>query len=265
MSRIESPSSINMFKQCPRKYFFRYIKKLPTSKSIYLTRGSIAHYTLEDFFDIDENITGEDSLRIHLFHIFEKKWDEAKEELDGLKLGDAKIKEFHDETYTIFQNWFGRFKEKLKNAINTGLSFDDAFKRLTPIREMEYKSEEHKVRGFIDVIYELDGKVFIIDYKTGKKTDISPEYYLQLGIYAFMYKEVRGVVPDFVGIDFLGHTERIVPVTEQLMEDAKKNVDYVHSRTVSIDMNDYPKKTSPLCKWRSGQCDFYEQCFQNFD
>ena len=51
--RIESPSSINTFKQCPRKYFYQYIQELPVLSNIHQVRGSIAHSTLEKFYDLD--------------------------------------------------------------------------------------------------------------------------------------------------------------------------------------------------------------------
>ena len=51
--RVESPSSINTFKQCKRKYYYSYIEKLPSVPSIHLVRGNIAHSALEDFYDID--------------------------------------------------------------------------------------------------------------------------------------------------------------------------------------------------------------------
>ena len=51
--RVESPSSINTFKQCKRKYYYQYIEKLPTLPNIHQVRGNIAHSVLEDFFDTE--------------------------------------------------------------------------------------------------------------------------------------------------------------------------------------------------------------------
>ena len=51
--RVESPSSINTFKHCHRKYYYQYIEKLPTLPNIHQIRGNIAHSTLENFYDID--------------------------------------------------------------------------------------------------------------------------------------------------------------------------------------------------------------------
>jgi len=261
MSRVESPSSINTYKQCPRRYFYRYIEKLPSKPSIYLIRGKIVHSVLEDFFDIDESITTVDDLRVRLFWLLEKKWVENREELKSLELGDTKLNEYYEETKRTMQNWFSRFKEKMAMQTQKNKSFLEAFKHLTPIREKEFKSNNHQVRGFIDVIYEMDDSVVILDYKTGKKTDISPEYRLQLGVYALMYEETTGRKPDFVGIDFLNHTERVLAVDQKIVDEAKRDIEYVHSKTISTNIKDYSQKPSPLCKWSTGQCDYYEQCF----
>ena len=50
--KFESPSSINTYKQCPRKYYYTYITKYPTLPSIHLIRGNVAHSALEHFYDI---------------------------------------------------------------------------------------------------------------------------------------------------------------------------------------------------------------------
>ena len=52
MKRVQSPSSINTYFQCPRKYYYIYNMKLKTSPSIHLVRGLVAHKVLENFFTI---------------------------------------------------------------------------------------------------------------------------------------------------------------------------------------------------------------------
>ena len=95
MARVESPSSINTFKQCPRKYYYHYIEELPTSPSIHLIRGNIVHSVLEDFFDFDrKTIETEDALRMHLFLLFEKYWNDKYPELLELDLGERKLQTY---------------------------------------------------------------------------------------------------------------------------------------------------------------------------
>ena len=59
-------------------------------------------------------------------------------------------------------------------------SITEAFQEITPIREQEFRSEKHSVRGFIDAIRHVDEKVHIIDYKTNARFDFKESIKLQL-------------------------------------------------------------------------------------
>ena len=49
--RMLSPSQINTFLSCRRKWFYRYIMELPDEDSFATARGRAVHSTLEHFFD----------------------------------------------------------------------------------------------------------------------------------------------------------------------------------------------------------------------
>jgi CRISPR/Cas system-associated exonuclease Cas4 (RecB family) len=120
--------------------------------------------------------------------------------------------------------------------------------------------------GFIDVLELVDDKVVrVMDYKTSGKDAITPEYELQLAIYALLVHETYGYPPEEVAIQFLKFGERNVKVHPELLDLAKKECAFVTEKTQSEDIKDYPKKVTPLCKWEnargSGQCDFYDVCF----
>ncbi len=262
--RIESPSSINVYKQCPRKYYYQYVLKLPTKKSIHLIRGSVVHSVLEHFFNIDlsdERLRNFKALQMRLFSLFTRFWNDKKQDLESLGLSDDELNAYFDESVMMLQNWFNRFKKKLEYRISRGESFDEAFRKLTPVREKLYQSSNYHVKGFIDVIHEIDGKVFVLDYKTSKTDHVSDAYKLQLAIYALLYEELHGKRPDFVGIDFIKASERLLKVDDDLINHAKFEIEQIHASTASDDINDYPMNPSPLCKWSSGQCDYYDLCF----
>jgi len=263
--RVESPSSINTYKQCPRKYYYQYIEKLPGSTSIHLVRGNLVHKVLEDFFDADlsdEQTHDYRFLHLRLQSLFKRYWEKSGKELSALGLTADELDHYRDESVVMLQNWFTRFKNRMQRRIEKqGVGFVEAFDHLMPKREEEYKSEEFMVRGYIDAIHELDGKVVVLDYKTSKRAHITPAYKLQLAIYALMYEEKHGKRPDFVGIDFLKHTEQVMKVDEELVQHAKFELEQIHASTTTDDMSDYQQNPSPLCKWRTGQCDFYEVCF----
>ena len=155
-------------------------------------------------------------------------------------------------------NWVAHFWKRVQERMARGEAFTQALDALTPRREEEYKSLEHNIRGFIDAIHEYDGEVHIRDYKTSKHGVITDDYKLQLAIYAFLYKHNHGVLPDSVGIFFLKHGEQLMAVNDALLEHAAREIAWVHERTQTDDMNDYPKRRSPLCDY----CDFYDLCWR---
>lgn len=262
--RVESPSSINTYKQCPRKYHYQYVKKLPTGNSIHLIRGKVVHSALEDFFDIeldDAVIQNFKFLHMRILKLFTKHWKTSAEELQSLGLGEEQLRFYFDESIMMLQNWFNRFKKKVAARMANGENFVTAFENIKPRREEEYRSEEFMIRGYIDAIHEVNGNTLIIDYKTSKKDVLTPAYQLQLSIYAMLYEEKHGRKPDLVGIDFLKSTEQHLPVTDEMIMEAKFQIEQIHASTGSDNIADYPQNPSPLCKWRTGQCDFYDVCF----
>jgi putative RecB family exonuclease len=257
--RVQSPSSINTYKQCPRKYYYMYIEKLPTKPSIHLVRGTIVHKVLEDFFDIDistiniKNYPVE--LRKRMQSLFLHVWKEKQKDVQKHVTGD-KEKFYFSESLLMISNWLEQFINKVKSFQQ--LSFKEIFTKLTPLREKHYQSYDLYVRGFIDAIEQIDGKINIIDYKTNSRLNISEEQKLQLAIYALLYKESHGKIPDRVGIFFLRSKAKYITLNEKLLEAAKKEIHGIHAKTMSRVITDYPLKTGPLCNW----CDFYTICFE---
>lgn len=263
-SRIQSPSSINTFRQCPRKYYYQYKEKLPTSTSIHLLRGLVVHHALEDFFSLDLTpaLNDEFSLKTVLLEFFKNKWAAEQIKILALGLPEDAIKMYYEESINMLLFWFNSFYSKL-SALSKVHGTELAFRMLTPRVEEEYISTKMGVRGYIDAIHETNDQIKILDYKTSSKDTLTDDYKLQLAIYALLYEEKHGRRPNELAINFLKFGERYVEVTEKLLESAKEEIKWVHENTSSTNKNDYPKNTSPLCKWSNGQCDFYNVCFKN--
>jgi len=265
--RIQSPSSINTFKQCPRKYYYQYIMRLPTGENIHLIRGKIVHDVLENFYKIDnEKLTDNnymEHMSMHIKNLFMKKWDEKVDRMKATGLNDDQVAFYKEESTLMLANWitelFTTFEvERKKHPEETPA---EVFKKIIPVSiEEEFRDEELGVRGFVDYIEHKDGKIKIMDYKTSKNAKMSPEYKLQLAIYSLLYKIKHDKMPDKVGIWFLKHGEMCISVDQELLDHAKFEIEQIHFATETSDIGDYQKKTSPLCKYSSGQCDFYEVC-----
>lgn len=252
MPRIQSASSINIFKECPRKYYYAYIEERTIPPNAYMVRGNIVHSVLEKFFD-NPPLLSRDSfhqlLQSRIVGLLTSEWKGA--DFSGFELPVPEV-QFFEETLVMVLNWLNQFTSRLS-------SFEDlsqGFKTLTPIREQFFISNTHKVRGFVDAIEQQDGVVHLIDYKTSRDAVLSEEYRLQLAIYSLLYKEKYGKIPDKISLYFLREGPLSVHADESLVEFAKNEAEFVHRATVSDDIQDYPKRESAKCRF----CDFQKDC-----
>lgn len=271
MKRLESPSSINTFKQCPRKYYYQYIAKLPTIPNIHQIRGNIAHSTLEYFYEMDvsslteENYSQKFQSRIQT--LFLHFWKHYQLQLLELHLNKDQEKFYFEETMMMLMNWTNQFADSISFTMDEKkISVHEAFEQLKPLREQKFNSDHYSVQGFIDAIHHIKDEVHIIDYKTNASDNLKEENKLQLAIYSLLYFEKHGVMPSKVGIFFLRHKLKLMKVDEELLDLAKREIELVHAHTSHKEhIDDYPRCVGPLCKWSSGQCDFFEICkpFEN--
>jgi len=264
--RVESASSINTFKQCKRKYYYQYIVKLPTSSNIHQVRGNIAHSTLESFYDINvQEFTKENYVqkfqeaiqRLFLYH-----WNLKQPELKKIALTADQEMFYFEETMLMLMNWCNHFLEKLGQTMKEkSMDITAALNYLTPLREQEYSSEQLYVHGFIDAIHHYDDQVQIIDYKTNSDFEVKDSIKLQLALYSLMYHEKHGKLPDKLGVFFLRHKLKLMNVDPEMLESALRDIKAIHEHTSRTEQEgDYPQTPGKLCKWSSGQCDFFDQC-----
>ncbi|HIH12016.1 TPA: PD-(D/E)XK nuclease family protein [Candidatus Woesearchaeota archaeon] len=264
--RVESPSSINTFNQCKRKYYYQYIEKLPTTPSIHQVRGNIAHSTLENFYNVDiSSFTAENYIlkfKESIQKLFVHYWQTYQPELKKLNLNRDQEQFYFEETMLMVMNWVTHIVEDISKMMAAkNISLQEAFMLLTPVREMEYSSPEYSVRGFIDAIHHVGDDVHIIDYKTNAAFEVKNEIRLQLAIYSLLYFEKHQKMPSKVGIFFLRHKLKMLSVDEELLSLAKAEIGKIHTHTVqSEQMDHYPRHVNPLCKWSTGKCDFYDTC-----
>ncbi|MBU2561278.1 MAG: PD-(D/E)XK nuclease family protein [Nanoarchaeota archaeon] len=264
--RVQSPSSINTYKQCPRRYFYQYIIKYPTKANIHTVRGNIVHEALEKFFSVDISTFNDESFKKELSffmkNLFDACWAGASNRLHKLGIDDERISFYYDESTQMLANWLNHLFDGLENEMKqSDLSLQEAFRKLKPIElEKEFKDKELMVRGFIDVIHKDGDDIILVDYKTSKSSELKDEYLLQLGIYAMLYEKQHGKYPVKVGLWFLKDKPVMLKVTPKLIKDALFEVEQIHFATESERIGDYPKKESGLCRWSTGQCDFYDIC-----
>jgi DNA helicase-2/ATP-dependent DNA helicase PcrA len=125
-------------------------------------------------------------------------------------------------------------KESLKDGCKMLKLFYKNEKNRPCPKEIEapfsFRISNDTITGRIDAIFEKEGKVRIIDFKSStvdskEKAYLSATGSLQLGIYALAYQELKGRLPDSVGLYFLGSgiTGESKP-TKRRIETVKKKI-----------------------------------------
>ena len=263
--RIESPTSILMYIQCPRKYYYRYIKWLEQKPSIHLITGGIAHSTIEAFHNTGITAIKQEGffekLQCRTMEQFNQKWEEKKKEIEKLNLSPEEEHLHYDKTRMMVSNFYLHHTNKIIAYKHLHkLSLAEAWQKVKPKTETRLTSKKYGVRGVIDAIHDIDNETIIIDYKTGKKNEIDTNCVLQLAICSLLYKERYGGMPSKAGIHFLRYGEKTISTTYQLLNLAKRTCWKIHQVTKEGSITKYPKKVSGLCKYKTGQCDYYETC-----
>jgi CRISPR/Cas system-associated exonuclease Cas4 (RecB family) len=236
--RFLSPTSMNTYLRCPRKYYLKYIKGLKEKPSIHLIRGKAVHDSIARFHQTWRGkLDTFEEMKVELLSFFNHLWVGQKEDLWKLNLPEEAVNEYYHESAEMLIAWL---KRHIK-AISDG--------QAKPDTEVKLFSQIHRVMGIIDAIFKQNGKVSIIDYKTGKKDDLTQDIKIQMAVYALLYKENYGILPDTIAIDFLKHEKSILfKVTDEFTHYAIKVCKDIHEKTCSVDEKDYPCKCSGWCE-----------------
>jgi len=240
--RIQSPSSINMYKRCPRKYYLHYILRKPTKPSIHLYRGSIVHSAINQFEKLGIKTAIEadfQPLRAKLHIIYKNEWKKQAQDILKLHLQKEELLSFYTESLQMLDNWLQEFISE--------------HARGPPQKKVELKlfsSPEYSIMGIVDVIKEDENGIAILDYKTAKDPVLSDEYKLQLAMYALLYEESFKKRPTQVGIHFLKYKDgiKMIEVDDGLLNLAKKEAKLIHINTMSNDPKDYPCTCGGWCE-----------------
>lgn len=238
--RILSPTAINTYLSCPRKYYLRYIKRLRTKPSIHLIRGNIIHKTIQAFHK--ECARGppasEAEISESLLKTFNQLWQESKRDLDALGLPQGEIDAFHDDSERMllnFANWASR--QESPPLVNDS--------------EIRIFSDYLGLMGIIDAVrISNHGHITLTDYKTSKNPTVTDEIMRQAVLYALLYRDRFNKIPDLVCIHFLKNPGDPIEIhiDELFLEYAEILLESVREKTHSTDENDYPCTCGGYCQ-----------------
>jgi len=180
-----------------------------------------------------DEITVTEMKKRTLLELFDKNWHKQNGEIQKLGLDDKTIDEFYSESQEMLTGWLKRYLKKSHSR---------------PKTEIKLFSKTHKAMGIIDAVFTDNGRILLLDYKTGKKNEITQDIKVQLAVYALLYTEKFGRMPDIVAIDFLKHQEeRRFRVSEKLIQYAAQICSDIHKKTISNNEKDYPCQCGGWC------------------
>jgi DNA helicase-2/ATP-dependent DNA helicase PcrA len=235
-----SYSQLETYETCPLKYKFQYVMKIPTAPGSAASFGSTIHMVLQKFYEgfLQDKNYGLN----HMQNLLEIHWDPA-----GYS-SQKQAKQMKEEAKAMLEQFFNTFHTKEIEV----LSLEKFFKIKV--------DDEVFLTGKIDrVDQKADGRIEIVDYKTGKMPDEKElKKSLQLSIYAMAATD-KGLYKkeiDKVDLTFY-YLQGMEKVTmNRKMEDLSTVQEKVNQITSKIKAGEFPAKVGPWCDY----CDFKIIC-----
>lgn len=245
-----SPSKLNTYKDCPRRYRYRYVDKLKRyTQSVEAFLGTCVHSAFEKLYEDlfhGKALTLEETLAF-----YDGAWDEGWSAAIEVRKKEYQPEDWKKIGRDCVRAYYGAnapFDRDKTVAVEKRIGFPVAA-----------GGQEYRIEGYIDrLALGLDGAFEIHDYKTARtlpsQADVDEDW--QLAIYDLA---VRHEWPDTQDVrlvwHFVRHGKSLVSSRSAQARDALKAE---LSRLIERIKSDHvfePNKT-PLCDW----CEFRDLC-----
>jgi len=233
-----SYSAIDTYANCPAKYRYGYVFRLPGRSAPPLALGTAIHSALERFHEPGlVEMPSEDDLRAWL----KDAWSSAA----FSESPHGEEDDYKRRAWSAVTAYRERVAATWRPAVGTEVWFE------VPIGGVA------NLVGSIDRLdLDANGDFHVIDYKTNRAISTSQRVAasLQLALYALAVEHAFNRLPATVALDFVVVREKVaVPVTELDLDAAREQV---LATAQGIRDHDFPATPNPLCNW----CDFKPIC-----
>lgn len=257
--QLDSPSSLNTYKTCPRQYLLEYCddaRRDENFASIENVMGSSVHETIEDFYrkgcfelmpDVEKAVA-----------IFNEKLSYMLGVKQVVRPKPERNVEWAQEVgEDCIRNWWGYHMLALKGGAK---DFQTEVKVDFP--------DDPKVRGYADLLYEEDGNLVCVDWKTGRlpfRGFKGSSVQKQIRIYGSALRLSGEERPILARAFYLAHNKAY---TEKLTDDVvAATVAYcIKTRNEIGNEEEWDANTGPLCRWcrhsRKLSDNQYAQCVE---
>jgi putative RecB family exonuclease len=240
-----SPSSASTYDQCPRRWAYRYVERLPDPPGIPALAGTFAHAVLERLFQEPPEARTVERARL----LAREVWPATEEDphYRALGLDEAGARRFRWRGWTAIE---GLWKVE------------------DPTR-VEVRATEHLVdttvgdvpfRGIVDRLdHAPDGTLEVTDYKSGRAPSVrfSDSRLSQVLLYAAAVHATAGERPRRARLLYLGQKVIDVEVTDAALDPV---VESLHTTWQSVQddcaRDEFAPSPGPLCGW----CPFADRC-----
>ncbi len=257
-----SYTQLAAFSNCPYQYRFAHVLKVPRRGKAVFSFGKTMHVTLQKLFQLIQEKKGLEQISLlnlapqsrlsgreegevkisldEILNLYKQSWidnwyENKKQKEDYKKKGKEILKEF-----------FEKHKDNWPNAIFLEKGFNI---------KLDSNGDLYTIRGMIDRIDEEEGKLKIIDYKTGTAKDKlsfnEKEQLLiyQLAVQDLFKQEIKSLAFYYLDnnseVEFLGSQDELEKVKQKAIATIEE-----------IKKGEFPPKPSKLCKY----CDFFDIC-----
>ncbi|MCY3631732.1 MAG: PD-(D/E)XK nuclease family protein [bacterium] len=239
-----SPSSASSYRECARRWKFRYVDRLPDPPGEAAVTGTFAHMVLEKLMQEPVEHRTVDRAK----ELAREAWPTMENSRDYRSLD-------LDENASRNFRWNGW------KAIEGLWELEDPGKVRVASTEQDVRVEINGVpfRGIIDRVDETDEGLVVTDYKSGKAPSerFSSNYSTQMLLYAAALTELEGRKPAKAQLLYLGQKVVEVEITDENLAEA---VDELRTTWLAIMEScisqEFEASVSPLCGW----CPFVAQC-----
>ncbi len=240
-----SPSSMATYNQCPMKFRFSKIDKLPDKPTEATLLGNFVHDVCEQFYMYEPEERVPSLLRPLMAEVWNGgKWDERVEVYvpEGERLRNFKWRAF----WCLENLWKVEVPGEVKPE---GVEF-----------ELNGELEGVTLKGFIDRYSVDSGDVTISDYKTGKTPQAhwGGDKFLQLKIYGALINRLEIGETRLLELLYLKDGQKFEYLFTR--DDFQETVDYVVATKDAVDANckshEFETRKTFLCNW----CAYKPQC-----
>ncbi len=286
--RTLSASQINKFYNCPRLWAYEYLEDIKPPPNFPVKKGTYVHAVIEDFNSTLHPLEGrskrelEIELKERILSIARERWK------DGLVEDfEDQMKQNHEEVRSQLFNYIRSLLERFGDIKRrTNLGEEEAWQKASPsANELSVlvtdDSGEWLFRGTVDAVYEKHPLWFdrtaLVDYKTGRSPfdsdePMKVEYSRQLKVYAWLYYQAFGVIPEVTGIHFLSEPpdsstafvfQEIDPGT---VESVHLMIQRVRDKIQPNNLEEFPRNTNyKWCEFKKSdgtliKCDHWNYC-----